>query len=130
MRWQTGLSLIACGLGLLAPAAYLYRWIPDKLGQLHRAPQELVQLIAVALIAAVPYVLVAGCAWAVRGEGQRSSVLTVVAIVALALGLGGWAWAAGLSRQWEHSVSLLVIAGVQLLVWLAGSIVASGSRRA
>lgn len=127
MRWQAALSWIVCGFGLLAPVGYLYRWLPEKLQQAQDAARpELVRVVAIAAISSGVYVLVAGSAWVVRKEQRRSTVLAVVAVLVLAPGLVGWAYSAGVTREAEQSACLFVITGVQLLVWLGGSLVSGG----
>lgn len=117
MRIETVVSLAACLFGAAVPLAWASAHLPARPG-----------LLLAAGVAVVPFAVVAATAWAARTDGRAARVVAAVAVLVLAVGLGGWWWAA---RDREGFALLLagplLVPGTQLLVWLAGAVV-SGQR--
>lgn len=117
MRMETWVSLAVCLLGAAVPLAWVGPQLPERPG-----------LLLAAGVAAVPFAVVAATAWLVRADRRAARGVAAVAALVLAVGLGGWVWAA---RDRDESAlaltGMLLVPGAQLMVWLGGAVV-SGRR--
>jgi hypothetical protein len=118
MRGETWVSLGACLAGAVIPVAWLG---PHLL-------EGFVPWLA-AGVCVLPFALVALTAWSVRRDRRAACVAAAVSLLVLAIGLAGWSWAV---RDREGGAlilaGLLFVPGTQVLVWLAGAVLA-GRRR-
>jgi hypothetical protein len=113
MRVETWVSFAACLLGAAVPLAWVSSHLPERLG-----------LLLAAGVAVVPFAVVAATAWAARTDRRAARSVAVVAVLVLAVGLGGWWWAAQDREGFALMLAgLLFVPGVQLLVWLGGAVV-------
>lgn len=114
MRVETWVSLVVCLLGAAVPLAWVSPHLPERLG-----------LLLAAGVAVMPFAVVAATAWAARTDRRVARVVAVVAALVLAIGLGGWGWAAQDREGFALMLAgLLFVPGAQLLVWLGGAVVA------
>ncbi|MBN9522743.1 hypothetical protein J0H58_30200 [bacterium] len=127
MSWPTVVSLLASAAGVLVLLESVWEWgSGGELPGPREGPAVLLGRAVVLAVAAGPYLAVAASAWAVRRDRRRARVVAGVAGAVLAIGLGGWVWAAGVVRGAERASGLVVVAGGQLATWLGGAIVTGG----
>src|SRR4051812_8168435 len=110
MRLMTWSVFAPCTVGVAVPLA----WAAPHLPQLHGFVR-----LAGAVIAAFPFAVVAATAWVVRDDRRASRVTAAVAWAVLAVGVGGWWWAAQDQLGFGLVlVGLLFVPGAQMLLWL------------
>jgi hypothetical protein len=117
VRAETWVSLVACLIGAAVPLAWM----------LGPGLAEGLLPWVMAGTAVLPLGFVAATAWLVRSDARSSRVVAAVALLDLAIGVGGWAVAATDPEGGSAACALFLVPGAQVLTWFGGAIL-SGRR--
>jgi hypothetical protein len=115
MRWEASVSLVACLFGILIPCAWIGYQLPTLMG------------LSMATIAVAPFALVALTSWTSRTDRRLSRGVMVVALMILAIALGGW-WCFCSSREALFLLGVFCIPILQFLTWIFGALMISWLR--